>query len=430
MRLRSKLEAALWVVGTTHNLMRLLSQIRHNREVAKTSQVDLSIPATQITVLIPVLSEAAMIGEAVQHFASLATEVPTLSIVFISTAVERDIPENTQLLGRSAVAQLPPELADRIRWLHYPGDIRKKAAQLNWALSELPFKSSEYVAVFDVDSRPRAVDCQRALQVIAEELRSGRSIDAVQQSAYFRRTYLPGRGESWFARAFAYGQNLWTLRTEFAAFEAFGTPFDSIPIQGPLPLVGHGLYLRVGTLAAVGNFPIETSLEDVPLGVLLAAKRCHVIHMSQLYESDNPMTAFDVLKQKARWFGNYAEAPIALRIARRDLNASNQQITLSALVMAHRALAWVFQSPIYLLALWRSGSKSPRRARWLPRTFLFLGVVVPSAVTAEDTRESKADIRGLGLRMLLLLVYRCANSIGPWGRILLGMRRSQRFAGR
>ncbi|MGP4030093.1 glycosyltransferase family 2 protein [Actinomadura sp. 3N407] len=409
-------------------------------------------PVPLVQVVVPVLREQQHVGAALAWWRTILPQFPGMSLTVVSTAREdhdRDLlaraacegpltrarlpqltaPELTALRAAkqhgclsvedaaAILAQTPRtrdvvdrELADvpdeRISHLTYPG-LGRKAAQLNHAARLLP--PGGYLAVYDVDSRP----APKALAAVYACLADRPPV--VQQHALHTA---PVRGDVW-ARGAAVLQSIWTLRREvpYARRHQHSATRPGTVARWRAGLsqpVGHGLYLRHDVLSAIGGFPENSVLDDVPTGVALTVAGIPTVSVPYLTTVPGPESAAEIIAQGRRWFCSYLDYPTLLRDAAARRAGAAPHRRLVAAVALYRGTAWFAASPVTVLAALAAlapRSRLPLRATAI--TGLTLATVVPILATLRirEAQRSPADLcRDCGALLAAYLL----RSVGPW----------------
>jgi hypothetical protein len=401
--------------------------------------------APALHVVVPVLWEQAHVGAAMHWFATLLRQLPGSTLTVVSTAREdrerehlidavarcpvgqisirrfphltagevRDLAGHANAADRSArraaaaavlsrrprtgdvVAGLlqQPEFADLpIRHVHYPGDGRK-AAQVNFAVTRLGAADSDYVAVYDVDSRPDLQLIRRTLDTIADTSTfDGEVPPVVQQSARFEVAGSAGQVWQWHVcRGAARLQTLWTLRREIPSFRRYtraihrptGVAVLDAVRRGLAQTVGHGLLIRADVYHRLGGLPEDTMLDDLPFGYRLTAAQIPVQVVPVLSVAPAPERVGDLISTHRRWFRNYLDYPACARAAHHDGLGSAAVHAVALGVAGYRAVTWLLASPATVacaVALLRRTTPLPVRA--LAATCLWWGCVTPVRMLA------------------------------------------------
>jgi hypothetical protein len=426
--------------------------------------------------VLPVLWEQAHVGAAIRWFAALARELPGSTVTVVTTAREEREREHlidalTRCPRREITArrfphltpaelrQLTPDAVDPdgrltsdavrsvlsarrltcvvvadllrgldlaaapIRHLHYRGEGRK-AAQVNYAVAQLdPSRDHDYVAVYDVDSRPDLALMRRTLAYIAGCHRAdGHLPPVVQQSARFETTW--ATDQTWqrhLCRGAARLQTLWTMRREIPSFRRYAaaarrpTGFAAIDAarRGLAQTVGHGLLIRVDIHRRIGGLPEYTVLDDLPFGYQLTTAGIPVHAAPVMLVAPAPERVDDLLATHRRWFRSYLDYPLCARAARRGGRGSRVDHAIALTVAGYRAATWLLATPATaacVVAVVRRATTPA--ARTVAAAALWLGCVVPVRMLAAE-QASRPSFAAQARDAAEVLAAYLVQSIGP-----------------
>jgi len=404
-----------------------------------------------VHMVIPVLWEQAHVGAALRWFAELARDVPGATVTIVTTDREnrerehlidavtrcpmrrvtarrfphlgaaelRDLTEapragsgdtlagevvrsvlSRRRLTCEVVADLlhDAELADApIRHVHYPG-MGRKAAQVNYAVGLLDARDGDYVAVYDVDSRPDLTVLRRTLaEIAARQSADGHLPPVVQQSARFDTA--GAAVQAWqrhLCRGAARLQTLWTLRREIPSFRRYATA-TSRPTglraldaarRGLAQTVGHGLLIRIDVFRQVGGLPEYTVLDDLPFGYQLTAAGVPVHPAPMTLVAPAPEHVADLVATHRRWFRNYLDYPACAHVGSRAGRGSPVEHAVALGVAGYRAATWLLASPVTaactVAVVRRTGAPA---ARAVAAVALWLGCVTPVRMLAATSPD-------------------------------------------
>lgn len=437
--------------------------------------------AVRFHVVLPVLREQEHIADALHWFVALLSGFPGSTLTVVTTAreelerehligsltglraahitgqrfpqlTETEIAELTREAGASVLPQQSamrvlrarastPEVVESeltayrgaeiaVRHVHYEGEGRK-AAQVNAAVEQIaPAGEGDYLAVYDVDSRPSELLLARTAAFIGQRVQAeGRWPAVIQQSARFATQ---GTADGWWDRSVCRGaarlQTLWTLRREIPAFRRYGASTRR-PSQGPVvdtlrqglaQTVGHGLLVRVDTFRMVGGLPTFTVLDDLPFGYRLTIEGIAVDSLPYTYTVAAPEQVEELIAQGGRWFQNYLDYPACYTHWKAEGKGAHRHLAAQA-VGAFRGSTWALATPVTAVCL--GLALSPRVApavRVTAAASLWLGVVAPVRLLgrAESGRALGATetVRHCGetLAAYLLKSAGPALAIGQW----------------
>jgi hypothetical protein len=408
-------------------------------------------PERKIHFVVPALREQAHIAGAMRWFTALLQELPGCSLTVVTT--DREERERDHLIGllasartitparfpqlgaeehralreaagasrtggldrpgvaavlhrfpltREVVANLltDPQLAALpIRHVVYPGDGRK-AAQVNYAVAHLAEADPhDYIAVYDVDSRPELTLIRHTLDHLdAHRSGDGEPPAAIQQSARFTTTGAATRGwERALCRGSARVQTLWTLRRELPSLRRYhratrhptGRPALDAARRGLAQTVGHGLLVRLETFRGLGGLPEFTVLDDLPFGYRATVEGIRIEPVAAITTVPAPETVAELVSTHRRWFGNYLDYPACATAARTGGHGTPASRIVALGVAGYRGAAWALAGPTTLAAT--AALLAPRTripVRVVAAAGLWLGCVTPvRMLAAADSRQ-------------------------------------------
>ncbi|WP_035847314.1 glycosyltransferase family 2 protein [Kitasatospora azatica] len=340
----------------------------------------------------------------------------------------RASPLTSQIVGQELRTR--PAGPVPVRHVHYEGTGRK-AAQVNAAVERITAAGEgDYIAVYDIDSRPDALLLGRTAAFIGQHLAAdGHWPHVVQQSARFTTQQV---AERWWDRNLCQGaarlQTLWTLRREIPALRRYSasarrapqTPAVDTLRRGLAQTVGHGLLVRVDTFRKVGGLPTFTVLDDVPFGYRLTIEGIPVDSLPHTYTVAAPEQVGELLAQGSRWFQNYLDYPACFTQWRGEGEGVHRHAAALA-VAVFRGGTWMLATPVTAACL--ALTLLPRTApatRVTAATALWLGVVAPVRMlgVAESGRAPGAveTVRQCGQTLAAYLLKSAgpALAIGQW----------------
>lgn len=398
----------------------------------------------RLLLIVPVLREQDHVGAALDWFTGLTHALPGIAVAFVTT--EREVTERHELARRLARAEAGPlrrtdwpllraceaaaleerrrqlpngkldeesvlkvltdfpttaevitaflerqPHADAVRHLHcvFPG---RKAAQVNYAVRAAAVEF-DYVAVYDVDSRPVTEALAATIAYMrTHQDRTGTWPEVLQQSARFETAGAAARGwERALARGLARHQSLWTLRREIPSFRRYqrattcptrGNLFHALK-RGLAQTVGHGLIVRTDVFKRVGGLPEHTWLDDIAFGYRLTVAGIPVHHVPVLLRAPAPETPAGAIEQAERWSHSYLDLHGAAAAARRAGFGTGTDHALALATAAYRGTAWLASSPatvaVTALAL---APRTPAPIRAVAAAALWLGVAEPARALA------------------------------------------------
>ncbi|GAA1439095.1 hypothetical protein [Nocardiopsis tropica] len=282
--------------------------------------------------------------------------------------------------------------------VHYAGPGRK-AAQVNHAVETMPTAERDFIALYDVDSRPGRTVLDATHTLIARHrTRHGAPPQVLQQSALFRTRGESTRGwERAVCRGAARLQSLRTLRREIPALNTYrealhspvGIPWVDALRCGLAQTVGHGLWVRSDTYRRLGGLPTHTLLDDLPFGYRLTIERIPVEPVPSTLTAAAPETLPELLAQGQRWFHNYLDYPLCALQASRAQNGTPLARTTALAVGGYRGAAWLLRSPaVIACAALAVRPASPWPVRITAAGALWLAIAAPARTLASHEGRS------------------------------------------
>jgi len=228
-----------------------------------------------ISILVPLYSEAGMIGEIIRALSALDYPRELTEVVILL--------EESDATTRAALAEV--DLSGWMRTVIVPDGVpRTKPRALNHGLG---FCRGEIIGILDAEDRPEPGQ----LATVAEALRNAPpEMACVQcQLAYYNAR------ENWITRCFQIEYAIW--------FEVLLRGFRALDL--PIPLGGTSVYFRRSALIALGAWDAHNVTEDADLGMRLARAGlgCGVLR-STTYEEANCRAA-TWIRQRSRWLKGY-----------------------------------------------------------------------------------------------------------------------------
>ncbi|MFJ8470515.1 glycosyltransferase family 2 protein [Kitasatospora sp. NPDC094011] len=377
-----------------------LRQVRQTLAWVDRSASPSAVQPMVLHVVIPVLREQLHIAGALAWFVPLLRDFPGSTLTLVSTA--REERERAHLVGRLAGAtatdftvQRFPQLTDDelaalaealtktgertltlttaagvlsafpttadviaseiarlrepvVRHVHYEG-YGRKASQVNAVVEQLAAESAgEYVAVYDVDSRPSPELLQRTAEFLARRrAEDGELPRVVQQSARFTAQGAADTGwERTLCRGAARAQTLWTLRREIPNLRRYAdSAHRARGGRGLAQTVGHGLLVRTDVFRQIDGLPTFTVLDDVAFGYRLTLGGIPVDSLP--FTTTVPAAEYlpELLSQSERWFQSYLDYPQCA--ARWHAQGHGRRLDHAAALTigAYRGMAWLLVSP-------------------------------------------------------------------------------------
>ncbi|WP_030256344.1 MULTISPECIES: glycosyltransferase [Streptomyces] len=313
-----------------------------------------------------------------------------------------------------------PESAPVVRHVHYQGDGRK-AAQVNAAVEQLATADAgqEYIAVYDVDSRPSRELLERTTEFLdRRRAQDGELPRVVQQSARFATQDAAG---SWWERSLCRGaaraQTLWTLRREIPNLRRYADvarrPHTGPGLPGLAQTVGHGLLVRMDVFRKVGGLPTFTVLDDVAFGYRLTLGGIPVDSLP--FTTTVPAAEYlsELLAQSERWFQSYLDYPKCAVRWHAEGHGSRRDHAAALTIGAYRGMAWLLVSPATATCLALAlGPRTRLPVRAAAATALWAATVAPvRALAAAEGRRLTG--RETVVRSAETLAGLLLKSVGP-----------------
>ncbi|KJK56028.1 hypothetical protein UK12_25145 [Saccharothrix sp. ST-888] len=303
-----------------------------------------------------------------------------------------------------------------VRHVHYEGDGRK-AAQVNAAVDQLAAHSAEeYIAVYDVDSRPSREFLLRTAEFLARRrAEDGELPRVVQQSARFTTQ---GAAGTWWERSLCRGaaraQTLWTVRREIPNLRRYATVTRSGPgRRGLAQTVGHGLLVRADVFREMGGLPTFTVLDDVAFGYRLTLSGIPVDSLP--FTTTVPAAEYlpELLAQSERWFQSYLDyQQCAARWHAQD-HGSRLDHAAALAIGAYRGLAWLLVTPATATCLALAlGPRTRLPVRATAAAALWTATVAPVRLLAQ-AEGRPLTVRETVTQSVETLAGLLLKSIGP-----------------
>ncbi|MFD8786642.1 hypothetical protein [Kitasatospora sp. NPDC059599] len=313
-----------------------------------------------------------------------------------------------------------PQSDPLVRHVHYRGGGRK-AAQVNAAVEQLAIADAdqEYIAVYDVDSRPSRELLERTAVFLARRRADGGELPCVvQQSARFATQ---SAADAWWERSLCRGaaraQTLWTLRREIPNLRRYADaarrPHTDPGLPGLAQTVGHGLLVRVDVFRQVGGLPTFTVLDDVAFGYRLTLGGVPVDSLP--FTTTVPAAEYvsELLAQSGRWFQSYLDYPQCAARWHAEGHGRRRDHAAALTIGAYRGMAWLLVSPATALCLALAlGPRTRLPVRAAAATALWAATVAP--VRALATVEGRPLTgRETAARSAETLAGLLLKSVGP-----------------
>lgn len=317
-------------------------------------------------IVLPVLREAAILDQTLDHFAPLAAAQGTLPIVVTNARETTDqrTDGDTVRLAREAAA------AGRCIHLHHSDPAGLKADQLNQAaeylLTATPPEAwtSTFLVCYDADSRPAG----DPLANFTAATQSHPDVDVFHQSSRFELRQPRAKTRGWWhaatVEAGALRANRFVLAYELPRL-LNRSPRASVSRRRAGSLVyshvtGHGLCIRLSLLRTL-PFPARSPLEDMHYSFILGSHGHPVVPLRSLDNAEVPPSLRVQVEQAARWFAGPGRFAAYLRDpqTQRGFHATAQAAS-AALISAEWLSCAVLPAALPYLA--RSRNRATRIA--------------------------------------------------------------------
>lgn len=329
-----------------------------------------------------------------------------------------------------------PRSGPVVRHVHYQGEGRK-AAQVNAAVAELVTVEAdqEYIAIYDVDSRPSHELLGQTADFVARHRASAGEVpQVVQQSARFATQ---GAAGTWWERRLCRGaarvQTLWTLRREIPNLRRYARaarrPHTSFGLPGLAQTVGHGLLIRADVFREVGGLPTFTVLDDAAFGYRLTLDRVPVDSLP--FTTTVPAAEYvsELVAQGERWFQNYLDYPNSAAHWHAEGHGSRHDHATAVATGSFRGMAWLLASPaaaVCLTLVLAPRTRLPTRAA--AATALWAATVAPVRALAAAEGQ-KLTARQTAVQSVETLAGLLLTSTGPLRalgrRVVTGSRHTE-----
>lgn len=298
--------------------------------------------SSRIIIIIPVLREQNIIYKTLERFASLKQ---VEKIIFVTTEKE-NLEKNEKSETTFDILKREGKKYSNIEIVHYPYATGVVAHQLNYACQSLEDRNYDgFVLIYNADS----VIFQNSISGFQDYIYRHSFVNVIQQSAIFtdNYTYYPNTFRGDILKATALYQSRWTFAHEL--YRLRKQLEDENKWLGECGhVVGHGLCIRLQTLAEIGYFPSDVPNEDMPLGFYLKLKgeKIHVLPILEIGES--PRTIKAVIAQYTSWFYGVIYYPTYFKIALKKFPKKKLKAFFWSILNTGRALMWLLTTYVWL----------------------------------------------------------------------------------
>lgn len=269
-------------------------------------------PKCFFVIMLPMLYEQDIAEETISYFLRLEYDPALYKLLVITSA--RESQEKGATTHDVVQRFQHAECSGKIIHFHTNGSDTTKADQMNQALEWLeeakpPWWSADVVVgVYDADSRPEF----HTLREVDRATRENPNDSAFQQPA----VYLSGfeRLPSGCRGAYLKSRPIYNLR--FCLFREIPGLYRSMiatrsksvivnaAMSSPNHFLGHGEFIRVRTLLAVGGFPKPSA--DTSLGTMLSFMGYAVVPLSSFDIGQTPPSIRMLIRQGSTWYSGAA----------------------------------------------------------------------------------------------------------------------------
>lgn len=376
----------------------------------------------RLIIIIPVLREQKRIIPTLDYFIQSFGRYPIkIKVATTQKEYEKDLEhKSTQDLVENYI--YTKNFQDLVEVIDYPQTKGKKAHQLNYVIEKVE-KNTDFIAVYDADSRPH----KDTLKAFYEQIKVHPEAEVFQQSALFINNYR--KISDPLLRASAILQSRWTLAHEMARLLRQSGNENGINNLFNAHCVGHGLIISLKALKEIGGFSEKTMNEDLMLGYLLRSKGIKIHPLPCLELADAPATWKGLWNQKYVWFWGPLRYVEYYSYASKNFHFTLKQ-EITAIILALQglisALAWLLSGPILLSSiLFLFLVHEP----WL-KAFLLSSIIIYApaqwAITVASFKEymiwsgqklEKSDIKEIVIIAMLSIPAAIFNSIPPYAAL-------------
>jgi hypothetical protein len=432
----SRLIIGAYIARSVYMITSMIVSSRSLRARAEQVEPATSQDASGLTVIIPALSEQAVMPRSLACFANLATDWPQLRVLVVTAAREAaQTPpgvQTTDQLCQSLAAEHNRRLGREVfHVVSYPGQGRR-ASQLNYAVKALDAIAApspdDYIAVFDADAVPDA-------RLGAQFTQAAAGRPAMIQQPMLAAFPTPTGGKR---QAVMAGQDLAAFRRTIGIeYRRIRVAGRCAPGRSPRPLlalarpmvygVGSGLIIRRDKIEDIGFF--QEPHDDLAVGHRLSMAGEPIAVLPSI----NIVEPYCTVQALARALSSVAFANIATRRDYQFAAAHDTRISrTSQRLLAARALAdgaaWAVGPPIVAAAALHLA----RHRQMLPLAAALLTSALIEPVVARRLRgQLLRDFQPPGsprdgwqqpdpfASVATYTIQPAVSALGPW---LLGLR--------
>jgi cellulose synthase/poly-beta-1,6-N-acetylglucosamine synthase-like glycosyltransferase len=337
-----------------------------------------------IILVLPVLRETETIEASLEFLEQARSTGRVLECLIVGSARERNGAgqNGTLLRARRHLSAVD----NFIRVLEAPESEDGKARQINYGLGDLLERHGNrqiWILMLDADSR----FSWDVLHLV--EPASAAQTPVVQMHSLFLAGF---RDLPLVQKAHAIYQSRWTISHEIPNnYASHRTGWFVSHI------VGHGAFVKMPLLVALGGMPTSTHTEDLHLGFYIVATGARIKSLPLLEMSETPDTFKEALKQQKNWAFGPLFYPRYLLAFSKDLRllyeANRMRSVVISVLGAYTFLEWLLLFPVLgMVALWAAAGNGYAQAAlalyytdltlvsfyfvrggWVPRSYVLFG---------------------------------------------------------
>lgn len=273
-------------------------------------------PKKRIHIIIPIFNEEKIIDKTLKYFKKI--NYPFLKIYIVTTKKEKELDETINKLSKYLGS-------DKVYHIHYPFSIGDKASQINFAVKNIKIKEEDYIAIYDVDSRPE----KNTFWYVGSDSQDS---DIYQQfSLYFKDfNKIP-----YISKAGSFLQTRWS----------FGYELKKAINNSPLVYcIGHGLFIKKKVFDDLGGFPEDSLAEDLSFGYWASSNGVKIKPIPFFDNAEYAPDFKSAVVQSSRWFGGETES-----YKRIDFKKRKIWNTLFFIKRAYEISHWIIGPPLFAL---------------------------------------------------------------------------------
>jgi hypothetical protein len=337
-----------------------------NKYLLKSKSIDNKTSRPLFYIILPVLREAAIIRQTLDHFKTLI-KGHNARIVVVTTTREDFESKQYEEFGNTITIVEELAKTEMFIHLHYPNPEGIKADQLNYAANYLISSktndktiSNSFFICYDADSRP-PFDSLTCFENIISEYTD---VNIFHQSSRFEVCQIENSKKSilsWLKNVIVSSGALRANRFVLA-YEIPRLLNRSI-LSGYLKrkvcsyvfshVTGHGLCIRLSFLKHL-PFPSRSPLEDMHYSFILGSRNEPIMPITNLDCAEVPVVLHDQVEQAARWFLGPSRFFNYLRNLESTQNLRARLLCVSCIVICIEWISCAIMPMLLILLLWYS----------------------------------------------------------------------------